>query len=346
MGIKDINQLLKESNFKDKASLDSLENRRIAIDAFNWIYTYMSCAFKSVLFKKDFDFYNDVDERQVFRVLAKDFLNFLKNLLDVNITPVLIWDGEHPISKTEAKLKRRAERAKRIEECNILLEQLKSKNGNSRNFSEVKIWKDKFCQNSRLEGPTLMALKDIAESLGVPSIQAPGDAEKLCAEFNRRGLVAGVWSRDTDLYALGSPCIITQIDFSMNTFDYIDGSKILTFLNLESDEFLDLCIMCGCDFNDRIKGIGPKKSLKFIQEYKKCENIPKINIDCLNLQQCRELLTVSKIPFNVENQELKCNPDKFESGKEILSFYSIEYMHSEFHNSLVNCQEPLDIIFE
>lgn len=346
MGIQDINQLLKDSNYKDTAGLDLLENRRIAIDAFNWIYTFMSSAFKSVVYKKDFDFENDVDQQEVFRVIVRDILTFIQNLMDIHITPVLVWDGVHPVFKTEAKNKRRLERAKRIAECDKLLEELRSKKTISRNSPDVKVWKDKFCQNSRLDGPILSSLKDIVESLGVPSIQADADAERLCAELNRRGLVAAVWSRDTDLYALGCPCMIVQIDFGSSSFDYIDGSKILTHLDLEPEELLDLCIMCGCDYNNRIKGLGPKKSFKLIKEHKSCDRIPNVDISCLNLHECRKLLSVPESPHEITSEELMVNPQKCESGHEILSFYSMEYMFPQFYSTLRNCGIPSDINFD
>ncbi len=36
---------------------------------------------------------------------------------------------------------------------------------------------------------------------------------------------------------------------------------------------MDLCILLGCDYCDKIKGIGPKNALKLIQEHKSIEKI-------------------------------------------------------------------------
>lgn len=33
-------------------------------------------------------------------------------------------------------------------------------------------------------------------------------------------------------------------------------------------QFVDLCIMLGCDYCETIRGIGPKKSVELIQRYK------------------------------------------------------------------------------
>jgi flap endonuclease-1 len=44
-------------------------------------------------------------------------------------------------------------------------------------------------------------------------------------------------------------------------------------LQLSHDEFVDLCILLGCDYCDSIKGVGPKTALKLIREYKNIETI-------------------------------------------------------------------------
>ncbi len=38
-------------------------------------------------------------------------------------------------------------------------------------------------------------------------------------------------------------------------------------------QFIDLCILLGCDYLDPIKGIGPKTALKLIREHKSLENV-------------------------------------------------------------------------
>ncbi len=34
---------------------------------------------------------------------------------------------------------------------------------------------------------------------------------------------------------------------------------------MTQDQFVDLCILLGCDYCDKIKGVGPKNALKLIQ---------------------------------------------------------------------------------
>ena len=49
--------------------------------------------------------------------------------------------------------------------------------------------------------------------------------------------------------------------------------KILESLNYTMDEFIDLCILLGCDYCDTIKGIGAKRAKDLIDKYRCIEKI-------------------------------------------------------------------------
>jgi flap endonuclease-1 len=42
---------------------------------------------------------------------------------------------------------------------------------------------------------------------------------------------------------------------------------------MNMEEFIDLCIMCGCDYTANITGIGPVKAYNFIKDVKTIENV-------------------------------------------------------------------------
>ena len=88
--------------------------------------------------------------------------------------------------------------------------------------------------------------------------------------------------------------------------------------NYESsmEQFVDFCIMCGCDFNERMvvpkktfnadnpyKSCGPKTSLELIKQYIKFENFPAnlyplMNI--LNISKCREMFNY--VPSGISDE--------------------------------------------
>lgn len=53
----------------------------------------------------------------------------------------------------------------------------------------------------------------------------------------------------------------------------IDFSLAMSGLDLTYEQFVDLCILCGCDYCCSIKGVGPKTALKLIRQHKTIEAV-------------------------------------------------------------------------
>ncbi|KAH6943850.1 hypothetical protein HPB50_000167 [Hyalomma asiaticum] len=49
--------------------------------------------------------------------------------------------------------------------------------------------------------------------------------------------------------------------------------KVLSGLQMNRDEFIDLCILLGCDYCESIRGIGPKRAVELIKQHKCIEKI-------------------------------------------------------------------------
>jgi len=39
------------------------------------------------------------------------------------------------------------------------------------------------------------------------------------------------------------------------------------------EEFVDLCILCGCDYTEWLEGVGPVTAFKLIKEHKTIEKV-------------------------------------------------------------------------
>ena len=154
--------------------------------------------------------------------------------------------------------------------------------------------------------------KHLFDILHVPYFDAPLEAETTCSDLCKRGLVDAVLSEDTDVLAYGAPVFLSKINTSNGTCVRINYSALLESLDLCKDEFLDLCIMCGTDYNKNIFRVGPEKAYKYIQKYSTIEEISSktsVDISILNHVRGRELFTQYKqanikIPY--------CGPPDFE----------------------------------
>ncbi|KAK5859448.1 hypothetical protein PBY51_021003 [Eleginops maclovinus] len=164
--------------------------------------------------------------------------------LEHDIKPVFVFDGKPPGEKT-AVLEKRAEAAG---------------------------WSSP--NRTGKASPQTRDCLQLLKLLGVPVIQAPEDAEALCAKLVRDGTVDAVASEDMDTLPFGANIVIRQLNAKKDS-DIIEYSlpKLLEKLKITHEEFVDLCILLGCDYCDKITGLGPKRALTLIQKHRTIENV-------------------------------------------------------------------------
>ena len=121
----------------------------------------------------------------------------------------------------------------------------------------------------------IVLLKEMLDCIGIEYYQADTEAEIICSRLVKNNYVYGALSNDTDLLPNGSRYFYSAYDFNKNYLIEINLSSILTDLNITMDKFIDICILCGCDYTCKIKSIGPINAYKLIQTYNNIENIIK-----------------------------------------------------------------------
>ena len=135
--------------------------------------------------------------------------------------------------------------------------------------------------------------KELFEICGIPIHIAAGEAEASCSALNCQGFVSAVLTDDTDVLAYSAPIMLCKVDFQTHTCIELDYQEILGELKLTSSEFLDLCILCGTDYNTNLPKVGCDKSYKYVLQYRQLEQMeegmPHYNYDILNYRRVREL---------------------------------------------------------
>ncbi len=166
-----------------------------------------------------------------------------------------------------------------------------------------------------------IAVKELVSALGLPHFQADGEAEAFCVGLVAGGSVHAVLSEDSDVLPLGSPILLTKYDPSKGTVVSIRLEILLDELGMNMAEFVDLCILLSCDYNERVSGrlkegskprnIGAEGALTLIREYRRIEKLEHLLVDPerLRYQRCRHLLTypevaaMSAIPRSVRKMD-------------------------------------------
>lgn len=152
--------------------------------------------------------------------------------------------------------------------------------------------------------------RTIIECMGLAHMTAEGEAETLCSYLCVKGEVDAVLTEDTDVLAYGTPMFLAKIDMVKERMTVIQHDWMLASLGLDINEFRDMCILLGCDYNHRVKGyppdgrkrkkpvsIGAKGAYSMIYEYRSLEEAEKYMTDSdpLNYIRCRKLFTVPDI---------------------------------------------------
>lgn len=81
-----------------------------------------------------------------------------------------------------------------------------------------------------------------------------------------------------DTLTFGSPVLLRHLTYSEAKKEPIMEVRLdtaLAGLGFTMDQFVDLCILLGCDYSDSIKGIGPIRAFSLMQEHKSIEDILK-----------------------------------------------------------------------
>ncbi|CAB3983836.1 flap endonuclease 1-like, partial [Paramuricea clavata] len=161
--------------------------------------------------------------------------------------------------------------------------------------------------------------KTVLKLMGVPHVDAPCEAEAQCASLVANGKVYATATEDMDSLTFGSLITLRHMTFSearKMPIQEFHLNKILEELSLSKDEFIDLCILLGCDYCDSIKGIGPKRAIDLIRQHRTIEGIIK-HIDSKKYpipedwkyKEARELFK-NPVVADPEKVELKWNdPD-------------------------------------
>ena len=347
MGIKDLRTFLKSKKIDCfyQIPLTDFYGKRWAIDSLNWLFCYMGSAVKLILSKKS-DPMEFITQEELFDRVVVEFINFNIKLMNHGITPVWIWDGVSKDNKQVTKVERRNARKLMMEKRDNIRETLKGMNPLERPPELINELRNLTVNTTSLKREKIEDLKAFSEEIGIPTIVAEDEAESLAASLAVERIVAAAWTADTDTYAIGCPIVVKG-------FENVNGEicvnsvftlKILKELGLNHEEFRDFCIMLGTDFNDRIHGLGPAKSYKLIQLYRKLEEIEekctKHNFYMLKYKQIREQFFAYDTCYNGVDDLMVDTSVDYEKLKEK---YQEKYDIERIGTCLRNLAQPVNV---
>lgn len=272
MGIKSLLKFLSEfpNIIKTKKSEDYY-GKKIAIDISILIYQVVIAIRNS-----GSDLTNDKGQ------MASHILGlFNKTLsyLDRGIIPVYVFDGKPPALKQKTLEMRKEIRKKAQEKLNIL-ENINDNDLREHDEEQLKLDKIKYLKRSVwITKEHIDQCRELLNLMGIPYIDAPEEADSQLSYLCKNNLVYAVLTEDMDILTFGSPRIIRNLTSNTKEPIEIELNTVLETLNINYEQFVELCVLFGCDYCNHIIDAKP---LEIFSSYTNNKSIEKTLIDLKN----------------------------------------------------------------
>lgn len=246
-----------------------LSGRKVAFDTYNMLYQFLS----SIRTPEGHPL--STEDGTIISHL-KGIFSRTTNLISDGIDPVFVFDGiPHELKKGTLDI-RRERKVKARKEWESALER-----------GDLETARSKAMQTSHLTDEMVDQVKRLLDMMGIPYLTAPADGEAQASYMCGKGDVYCISSQDFDSILFGCPLLVRNLGVtgrrklpgsrawvSVNP-EMISTEETLASLGITREQLVDMAIMIGTDFNQGVKGIGPKTALKLIKEFKDLETITK-----------------------------------------------------------------------
>jgi 5'-3' exonuclease len=120
-------------------------------------------------------------------------------------------------------------------------------------------------------------VRSVLERMGMPVIvnDTLVEAEALCAKMVMDGLVHATVSEDLDVAAFGDGLLLRHF-FTNTPVMQIDPLQARKELGFTRRQFIDMCILCGTDFCEKLPGIGHVRAVGLIRQHGTIEEVVKV----------------------------------------------------------------------
>jgi flap endonuclease-1 len=254
---------------KEELSLGDLRGRLLAVDGNGELYQFLA-----LIRLRDGTPLRDSRNR-ITSHLAGLFYRTTRLIADHGLKLAFVFDGRPPARKAAEIARRRTIRERYEAERDEAL----------REGDEARAY-SKATMTSRLTREMVDEARHLLRLLGIPTVQAPSEAEAQAAHMAAAGKVWAAASKDYDSLLFGAPRVVRFLTISGKEFlpsqgafrpivpELIDSERLLQRLAITREQLVELGILVGTDFNDGVKGIGPKKALKLVQEFGSIDRMP------------------------------------------------------------------------
>ena len=254
---------------REQTSLKALKGTSFAIDASIEIHQFLA-----LVRKRDGTLFTDSQGRVTSHLIGL-LTRTSRMIADFDMKPVFVFDGKpNPLKRRTLEIRREVRKKAEVE----YVEAISKKD-------YAKAW-SKAVMTGRVTGSVLDDTKRLLTLMGIPWLEALEDAEAQASFMAAKRDVWAVGSKDYDCLLYGAPILARYLTLTGREWlpaqrrsrplipELIRLSENLALLGITREQLVDLAILVGTDFNQGVKGIGPKKALKLIHDYGSIEQMP------------------------------------------------------------------------
>jgi 5'-3' exonuclease len=189
-----------------------------------------------------------------------------------NIVPTFIFDGKSPPEKTD-EINRRALQKNVFEnkynELKAELDKMDESTILKANImSEMTNLKRRFV---RIKNRDKNKTKELFDAYGVKYLDAPGEADNLCAYLVNTGQAWGCLTDDMDMFVYGCKRVLRHISLLNHTVILYDTELILTELQMTMQIFKQIIILSGTDYNSTDNPTSLHETIQIYYKYRKTD---------------------------------------------------------------------------
>jgi len=348
MGIQGLHKFLENntnSGIKE-VHYSKLQDKIVAIDTSIFIYQFASAIKSSV---EDLRTSDGRVTTHIHGILTKTL-----GMIKKKIKPIFVFDGKPPNLKQNTLDTRKVKKTNAKSEIKDVITKIKNTQKmleptpetpiqieeHLENISKIKEYQEKLVKLQKkavsVSHIQMEECKEIIKLLGIPIIQAIEEADSQCAWLVKTGLAHYVASEDMDILTFGANRLIRKLSSKDYVTEY-DLNILLKELDLTEKQFIDLCILLGCDYIGTIGKMGPKKAYEMIKQYGSIDEM--ISLDPgFNIKPYKYIIpqnfnyTIAREYFmnppinNIKKEELIWTVPKYDELKELLK---IKYEYSD-----------------
>ena len=261
---------------KDATTLAQLAGRTLAVDGNGELYQFLA-----LIRLRDGTPLKDSKGR-ITSHLSGLFYRTTRLIAEHDLKLVFVFDGAPPVLKAREIAKRRAVKTKYEADHAAAVAR-----------GDLAGAYSKATMTSRLTREMIAEARELLGLMGLPTVQAPSEGEAQAAHMAASSPAIWAASKDYDSLLFGAPRLIRFLSISGKEFLPSQGAfrpivpetiilgQLLAGWGITREALVDLAILVGTDFNEGIKGIGPKKALSLVHRYGRIEDMPDEILDRL-----------------------------------------------------------------